>query len=83
MEFVMPNIGLCNDFGLLLLENYNILAKQTERKTAEVVYIKESENIIDILTIMGATNSSLELMNVKIMSYMFAYCSSLKSLRQR
>ncbi|MBR6102719.1 MAG: DNA-binding protein WhiA [Ruminococcus sp.] len=67
MEFVMPNIGLCNDFGLLLLENYNILAKQTERKTAEVVYIKESENIIDILTIMGATNSSLELMNVKIM----------------
>ena len=67
LEFVMPNIQLCNDFGLLLLENYNILAKQTERKNAQIVYIKESENIIDLLTIMGATNSSLELMNVKIM----------------
>lgn len=67
MEFVMPNIELCNDFGLLLIENYNILAKQTERSNAQVVYIKESENIIDLLTIMGATNSSLELMNVKIM----------------
>lgn len=67
MEFVMPNIQLCNDFGLLLLDNFSILAKQTERKNAQVVYIKESENIIDLLTIMGATNSSLELMNVKIM----------------
>ena len=67
MEFVMPDIRLCNDFGLLLIENYDILAKQTERKNSQIVYIKESENIIDLLTIMGATNSSLELMNVKIM----------------
>lgn len=70
LEFVMPNIQLCNDFGLLLLENYNILAKQTERKRSQIVYLKESENIIDLLTIMGATNSSLELMNVKIMKDM-------------
>lgn len=70
LEFVMPNIGLCNDFGLMLLENYGILAKQTERKNSEIVYIKESEAIIDLLTIMGATNSSLELMNVKIMKDM-------------
>ncbi len=70
MEFVMPNIQLCNDFGLLILENYGILAKQTERKSSLVVYIKESENIIDLLTLMGATNSSLELMNVKIMKDM-------------
>ncbi|MBR6045835.1 MAG: DNA-binding protein WhiA [Ruminococcus sp.] len=67
MEFVMPDIQLCNDFGLILLESYGILAKQTERKNSQVVYIKESENIIDLLTIMGATNSSLELMNVKIL----------------
>lgn len=70
LEFVMPNIELCNDFGLLLLDTYEILAKQTERKNAQVVYIKESENIIDLLTLMGATNSSLELMNVKIMKDM-------------
>ena len=70
LEFVMPDIQLCNDFGLLLLENYGILAKQTERKNSQIVYIKESETIIDLLTIMGATNSSLELMNVKIMKDM-------------
>lgn len=70
MEFVMPTIQLCNDFGLLLLDNYEILAKQTERKNSQIVYIKESENIIDMLTLMGATNSSLELMNVKIMKDM-------------
>ena len=70
MEFVMPDIQLCNDFGLLLLDNYGILAKQTERKNSQIVYIKESENIIDLLTLMGATNSSLELMNVKIMKDM-------------
>lgn len=67
LEFVMPDIQLCNDFGLLLIENYSILAKQTERKRAQIVYIKESENIIDLLTIMGATNSSLEFINVKMM----------------
>ncbi|MBR6874057.1 MAG: DNA-binding protein WhiA [Ruminococcus sp.] len=67
LEFVMPNIQLCNDFGLLLLENYGILAKQTERKNSQIVYIKESENIIDLLTVMGATGSSLELMNIKIL----------------
>lgn len=67
MEFVMPHIQLCNDFGLLLLENYSILAKQTERKKAQIVYVKESDNIIDLLTIMGATNCSLEFINAKMM----------------
>ncbi len=70
MEFVMPSLQLCNDFGLILLDNFGILAKQTERKNCQIVYIKESENIIDLLTLMGATNSSLELMNVKIMKDM-------------
>ena len=30
------------------------------------MYIKESENIIDMLTLMGATMSSIELMHVKM-----------------
>ncbi len=70
LEFVIPSIQLCNDLGLLLLDSYGILAKQTERKNSQVVYIKESETIIDMLTVMGATNASLELMNVKIMKDM-------------
>ena len=67
MEFVMPTIELCNDFGLLLIENYGITPKHIERKNSQIVYIKESENIIDILTLMGASMSAIEIMNVKMM----------------
>lgn len=67
MEFVMPTLELCNDLGLLLIENYRIVPKHVERKAAQIMYIKESENIIDMLTLMGAQMSAIELMNVKIM----------------
>ncbi|MGN0601271.1 MAG: DNA-binding protein WhiA [Oscillospiraceae bacterium] len=66
LEFVLPTLDLCNDLGALIIDNFNIIPKYTERKSTHVVYIKESENIIDMLTIMGAVNSSFELMNVKI-----------------
>lgn len=66
MEFVMPTLDLCNDFGLLLIERHGILPKHVERKGAQIMYIKESENIIDMLTLMGATMSSIELMHVKM-----------------
>lgn len=67
MEFVMPTLELCNALGLLLIDNYGIVPKHVERKHYQVVYIKDSENIIDILTMMGAQMSSLEIMNVKMM----------------
>lgn len=67
MEFVMPSVELSNDFGLLMIENYAITPKYVERKNAHIVYIKESENIIDILTLMGASMSAIEIMNVKMM----------------
>lgn len=70
MEFVMPTLNLCNDFGMLLIDNYDITPKHVERKNAQIVYIKESENIIDMLTLMGASMCSLELMNVKMMKDM-------------
>lgn len=66
MELVMPTLDLCNDFGLLLIERHGILPKHVERKGAQIMYIKESENIIDMLTLMGATMCSIELMNVKM-----------------
>ena len=66
MEFVMPKLELCNDFGLLLIERYGIVPKHVERKNSQIMYIKESENIIDMLTLMNATMCSLELMNVKM-----------------
>lgn len=66
-ELVFSDITLCNFFGLILIENYGIIPKQTERKNSQVVYIKESENIEDMLTLMGAVNCSLEIMNIKIL----------------
>lgn len=67
IEFVMPSLELCNDFGIILIDNFDILAKHTERKNANIVYIKESEHIEDLLTLMGASKASLEIMNVKIL----------------
>lgn len=67
MEFVMPSLELCNSLGLLLIDNYGIIPKHIERKHYQIVYIKDSENIIDVLTMIGAQMSSLEIMNVKMM----------------
>ncbi len=67
MEFVLPGVELCNALGLMFIENFSILAKHVTRKRSEIVYIKESENIEDMLTLMGASKSTLEMMNVKIL----------------
>ncbi len=70
LEFVMPSLDLCNDFGLILIEHFDIVPKHIERKNSQIVYIKESENIIDMLAIMGAQMCALEIMNVKMMKDM-------------
>lgn len=66
MEFALPELELCNYLGLTLLEKYGMLAKHVERKNHQVLYFKESDNIIDMLALMGATSASFELTNVKI-----------------
>jgi hypothetical protein len=66
MEMVLPDLTLCNWLGLLLLEQYEMLAKYVERKGRAILYFKESEHIIDMIALMGATSASFELMNVKI-----------------
>jgi DNA-binding protein WhiA len=65
LEFVISFSELAEDL-LLLIQSLGISAKLTERKGASVIYLKESESIEDLLTVMGATVSSIELMNVKI-----------------
>lgn len=67
MEFVLPSVELCNDLGLLFIESFGIIAKHVSRKNSEIVYLKESENIEDMLTLMGASKSTLEMINVKIL----------------
>ena len=53
--------------GLLgILNGYNIKAKSIVRKDAVVVYIKESDSIIKLLTLIGAHSTILSLENIRI-----------------
>ena len=49
-----------------LLERQGLPPKRTHRRGASVLYYKGSEAIEDVLTYLGATKSSLEIMNAKI-----------------
>lgn len=66
LEFVTPSEELCSQL-IELLSEIGIIAKMTQRSNSFIAYIKESENIEDILTYIGAPKSSLEMMNVKIL----------------
>lgn len=66
LEFAVPFEDLCGDLKGLI-ENLGISSRYIERKGLYVLYFKGSEDIEDMLTLMGATRSSIELMNVKIL----------------
>ena len=65
LEFIVPFMKLSQDF-YKLIDDVNLRVKQTVRKGCHVVYIKDSEDIEDMLTYMGAQLSSLEIMNIKV-----------------
>ncbi len=65
MEFVVPYLHLSQDLAALI-EQVLIKPKIILRKGMHVVYFKDSANIEDMLTIMGAVKSTLEMMDIKI-----------------
>lgn len=65
LEFVSPYKRLCSDF-IALMQEMELRPKYINRKGNHVVYVKDSNEIEDVLTVMGATDASLELMGVKI-----------------
>ena len=56
-----------------LLENYNIDGKMVARKGGYVVYINEGEGIVDVLNVMEAHVSLMEMENVRILKGMSNY----------
>lgn len=66
LEFAVPYEELAADLTGIL-ENMGISSGTVVRKGIYVIYLKGSESIEDMLTIMGATGSAIELMNVKIL----------------
>ncbi len=65
LEFSVNTPKLSDDLSRLLV-SYGFNVKSVIRKNNSILYIKESENIEEILTFMGAQNSTLEIMNIKI-----------------
>ncbi len=65
LEFTVPEGELTSQL-IALLGDIGVTAKNVVRRGQQIVYIKGSESIEDTLTFIGAQQSTLELMNVKI-----------------
>ncbi|SHK54026.1 DNA-binding protein WhiA [Paramaledivibacter caminithermalis] len=69
LEFVTHNEEfskeLCN-----LINSYNLKAKVILRKNNYIVYLKEGDQIVDLLNIIGAHNALLNLENIRIIKQM-------------
>lgn len=65
-EFSVKNEALADDFNSLLA-SLGIVMKKTVRGKATVLYTKDSSMIEDLLTIMGDTARTLDVMDTKIM----------------
>ncbi len=65
-EFAVKNLNLANDL-LSLLSEHSINMRISSRGSGFVLYTKDSETVEDLLTLIGATHSALEIMDTKIM----------------
>ena len=64
LEFMTGRLNLAKDFEALLAE-HEFHPHRTRRKGINVVYLKASEPIEDILTFMGATGGAMKIMDHK------------------
>jgi len=69
MEFVNTKESLAHAL-MTLLNQMQLNAKLIQRKSYYVVYLKEGANIVDLLNIMGAHKSLLDLENLRIIKDM-------------
>lgn len=65
LDFSVPEEQLYLDLHDILM-SLGISGGRTQRKGHPVLYVKDSENIEDILTFIGARQSTIDLMNIKI-----------------
>ena len=64
LEFSVPTRGLCEDL-MKLFDEFEPAPKMTERAGAFILYLKNSTDIEDALTLMGAPESSMRVMGAK------------------
>lgn len=65
LEFLSGRYNLIRDFEALLI-GHGFSPRHTQRKGSNVMYLKSSEQIEDLLTFMGASNAALKIMNLKV-----------------
>ena len=65
MEFVSSSLEQAEDL-MKLINSFSSNAKLIQRKNSFVVYLKEGNHIIDVLSIIGAHTALLEFENVRI-----------------
>jgi len=65
IEIAAPNEEFA-DYVIKSINYYEISAKKTCRKSKNVVYLKKSDDVSDMLTLMGASQAVLALQNVRI-----------------
>lgn len=65
LEFTVTDDTLYSDLDKIL-SGLGVASGKAERKNNTVLYIKDSENIEDILTFIGAQQCTIDLMNIKI-----------------
>ncbi|MDD2190549.1 MAG: DNA-binding protein WhiA [Eubacteriales bacterium] len=69
LEIVCNSEILCNDVKKLI-NSFGLHSKSIKRKNNYIVYIKEAEQIIDFLNILGAHSHLLYFENIRIMKEM-------------
>ncbi len=67
VDFYVRDINLAQEFVNLLGEHF-ITARISKRQSGCVVYIKKSEMIINLMTVMGASAKSLQLIEMTIIN---------------
>ncbi len=66
LEISTPYTNLTRDM-VKLLSDIGLPTRTTVRKSSNVIYYKDSEQIVDFLNAIGATNAAFEVINRKIM----------------
>ena len=69
LEFVTHSEEYAIDLSKLI-NSFGLNSKVIQRKNSFIIYIKEGEQIVDLLNIVGAHTSLLELENIRIMKEM-------------
>lgn len=70
MEFAPVSEAVADNI-MSILRNFKIEVKKTCRKSQYVVYLKESERIVDALTRIGAHRATLEMENIRVQKQVF------------